>query len=255
MFQQIEYCRCKDVIASGKDGDIDVKIDGGKWFQSKYATLKKDASERKNPALPPILGWKPFPSQQIPKNFNYGHIYHYLLESVTLISDDGRKEDTNLAHMTSKPLTKGEQYVKSGSVTSIMDTIKSGTNNYFLKAKVDASMKQEQRTVHVTLSNVSGAVLDGSCTCPGSALGRCNHVAALLLFLDKHTKDNGYEPPSCTGMPCSWGQGKKTGKYPSKISEATYQSYKPKKAKLCDFDPRPQTSRNVSHESKKGICK
>ena len=53
------------------------------------------------------------------------------------------------AHMTSKSLTKGEQYVKSGSISNFVDTIKSGTN-YFLKAKVDASMKQEQRTFHVT---------------------------------------------------------------------------------------------------------
>ncbi|CAC5369928.1 unnamed protein product [Mytilus coruscus] len=93
-------------------------------------------------------------------------------------------------------------------------------------AKVDASMKKEQRTVHVTLSNVSGAVLDASCTCPASALGRCNHVAAVLLFINKHVKEHGYDPLACTAKPCEWNQGKKTGKNPSKISDAIYSSYK-----------------------------
>ncbi|CAC5369921.1 unnamed protein product [Mytilus coruscus] len=161
------------------------------------------------------------------------------------------KKDTDLSHMTSKPLTKGEQYVKSGSVTNIMDTVKRGTCYYFLKAKVDASMKKEQRTVHVTLSNVSGAVLDASCTCPASALGRCNHVAAVLLFINKHVKEHGYDPLACTSKPCEWNQGKKTGKNPSKISDAIYSSYKQKTVKLCDFDPRPQHMRQVPYDAKK----
>ena len=63
----------------------------------------------------------PFPSRPVPSNLNYGHVYHYLLEIVVLIGEEGKVEDTALAHMTSKPLTKGEQYVKSGAVTSMMD--------------------------------------------------------------------------------------------------------------------------------------
>ena len=96
-----------------------------------------------------------------------------------LIDEMGNKsKDTNLSHMTSKPLTKGEQYVKSKSVGSICDTFRNG--NYFLKAKVEASMRKESWNVHATISGFSGAILDASCTCPGSALGRCNHVAALF---------------------------------------------------------------------------
>jgi hypothetical protein len=74
-----------------------------------------------------------FPSQTIPANFNYGHIYHYLLESVVLLGQDGKKEDTDLSHMTSKSLTKGEQYVKSDSIAGFMDTCRNG--NYYLKGK------------------------------------------------------------------------------------------------------------------------
>ncbi|CAC5403327.1 unnamed protein product [Mytilus coruscus] len=225
--------RCKDVIAGGKADQIDFSVDGGKWYDIKYESVKKETSaeKNKNPALPPVLGWKQFPNNPIPQNFNYGHIYHYLLESVVLLNEDGKKEDTDLSHMTSKPLTKGEQYVKSGSVTNIMDTVKRGTCYYFLKAKVDASMKKEQRTVHVTLSNVSGAVLDASCTCPASALGRCNHVAAVLLFINKHVKEHGYDPLACTAKPCEWNQGKRLEKS-IKISDAIYSSYKQKAVKL-----------------------
>ena len=152
--------------------------------------------------------------------------------------------------MTSKPLTKDVQYVKSGSVSHVMDNMKSGSH-YFLKAKVDALMKQEKRTVHVTISHVSGAILDASCTCPASTLGRCNHVAALLLYVDKHIKENGLDPLSCTAKPCEWNKGKKTGKNPSKISEATYSSYKRKATRLCDFDPRPKDMRQVNYDAKK----
>jgi hypothetical protein len=163
-----------------------------------------------------VTGWNIFLSQTIPANFNYGHIYHYLLESVVLLGQDGKKEDTDLSHMTSKSLAKGEQYVKSDSISDIMDACRNG--NYYLKGKVAASMRNEFRNVHITISIISGAVLDASCTCPASALGHCNHVAALLLMLNKHCMDNGYEPASCTSQPCEWNKGKKANKNPGKVT-------------------------------------
>lgn len=240
--------RCKDAINAGRENDIDINIDDGKWFTSKLSNEKSSTSPDIETVIPPVLGWKPFPSRTVPSNFNYGHIYHYLLESVKLLGEDGSYEDTDLSHMTSKPLTKGEQYVKSGNVHSLMDTIKTGTGHYFLKGKVDASMRKEQRNVHVTISNLSGAILDASCTCPASSLGRCNHVAALLLFLDKHCKENGHEPVTCTGKQCKWNQGQKR-KNPSKINDTNYSLYKEKAANLSDFDPRPKDHRQVTDEA------
>jgi hypothetical protein len=163
-----------------------------------------------------VTGWNIFLSQTIPANFNYGHIYHYLLESVVLLGQDGKKEDTDLSHMTSKSLAKGEQYVKSDSISDIMDACRNG--NYYLKGKVAASMRNEFRNVHITISIISGAVLDASCTCPASALGHCNHVAALLIMLNKHCMDSGYEPASCTSQPCEWNKGKKANKNPGKVT-------------------------------------
>ncbi|XP_071166179.1 uncharacterized protein [Mytilus edulis] len=241
--------RCNDVINSGRVDQIDINIDQGKWYDIKLGKVKPESVKKNQPAIPPVLGWKTFPSRPIPVNFNYGHIYHYLLESVVLLGEDGKQEDTDLSHMTSKPLTKGEQYVKSGSVTNIMDNSK-GSDLYFIKGKVDASMRKEHRIVHITLSSISGAVLDASCTCPASCLGRCNHVAALLLMLNKHCKESGYDATACTSKPCEWNQGKKSNKNPSKITEAAYSYYKSRPKKLSTFDPRPQNQRNISKETK-----
>jgi hypothetical protein len=55
------------------------------------------------------------------------------------------------------------------SISDIMDTSRNG--NYYLKGKVAASMRNEFRNVHITISIISGAVLDASCTCPAAALG------------------------------------------------------------------------------------
>jgi hypothetical protein len=129
-----------------------------------------------------------------------------------------------------------------------MDTCRNG--NYYLKGKVAASMRNEFRNVHITISIISGAVLNASCTCPAAALGRCNHVAALLLMLNKHCMDNGYEPASCTSKPCEWNKGKKANKNPGKVTEVSYSFYKVKKGKISDFDPRPETKRHLSKENK-----
>ena len=57
--------------------------------------------------------------------------------------------------------------------------------------KVASSMRNEERKVQVTLFCLSGAVRDTSCTCPGSALGRCYYLATVLLTVHKHCKEFG----------------------------------------------------------------
>jgi hypothetical protein len=152
---------------------------------------------------------------------------------VVLLGQDGMKEDTDLSHMTSKSLTKEEQHVKSGSISDIMDTCRN--DNYYIKGKVATSMRNAFRNVHITISIISGAVLDASCTCPASALGRCNHVAAVLLMLNKHCTDNGYEPASCISTPCEWNKGKMANKTSGKVTEISYSFYKEKKGNISEF--------------------
>lgn len=86
--------RCKDVIDSGRLDQIDINIDQGKWYDIKLGKVKPESVKKNQPAISPVLGWKTFPSRPIPVNFNYGHIYHYLLESVVLLGEDGKQADT-----------------------------------------------------------------------------------------------------------------------------------------------------------------
>ena len=93
---------------------VDPKVDGGKWYDLK-SNQKPNAPQSVNITTNyPEAGWKPFPTTDIPLVFNYGHVYHYLVESITnvmLLDDDSEHgesmgvdcEDT----VTTKPLRKG----------------------------------------------------------------------------------------------------------------------------------------------------
>lgn len=102
--------RCENAVKAC--AEIDPKIDEGKWYE-----IKKEPTKPSNqvPYIP-ISGWHSFPSKALPKHFNYGNIYHYLVESVTsfdsieLCSDtDSDTETGQRSHdvHTSKPFTKG----------------------------------------------------------------------------------------------------------------------------------------------------
>ena len=64
-------------------GDVSIgpAFDRGKWYNIKAQKLKTNRPVTSTPILP-ISGWKQFPLCTIPEHFNYGHIYHYLVDSV-----------------------------------------------------------------------------------------------------------------------------------------------------------------------------
>ena len=59
--------------------------------------------------------WRQFPSRNIPSMYNYGHLYHYLvetIESITLSDSDNNNTNENTERLmgdtvTAKPLKKG----------------------------------------------------------------------------------------------------------------------------------------------------
>ena len=181
---------------------MDVSIDQGKWFAAKV--LKENEEISKNETIKvnicttpdiPTSGWCYFQSQDIPSLFNYGHIYHYDLESIrTVVVDHNQndeEDDQGLGHMTNKPLKNGRKYVDSGFVNDLIDA---KTNEfYFLRAHVWPSMKSDLlHNVLIVLSVASGAVMHASCEpCKVSALGRCSHVVAVLFTLLDHVEKNG----------------------------------------------------------------
>ena len=232
------FFRCKECIAAGRKDDIDVKVDCGKWYEKKLRELCPDTVHTVKPTVLPIFGWKDFYVGCLPSLFNYGHIYHWLVESMPTLSDaceESGDDDDNNCVVTEKPLRRGEQYVTSGNVKDVK--VKVADDAVHFKALVEASMKKTGYNVTASLSPVSGAVRDASCHCKASALSRCSHVAALLLCMSKYV---GERAPACTDLPCKWKKGKK--KTPSSINRTVYKSDTVKKTNVIRFDPRPTGS-------------
>ena len=158
----------------------------------------------------PVTGWKGFPSQAIPSGFCYGSIYHYIVETATLLSTgdcDSDGEDYQY-YGTSKSFRRRQQYVQSGYVSALNDV--KFKDYYFLKAVVKSSFNADKfYHVIVCLSYMSGAVMDGSCQCKASSMGRCSHVCAVLLVIKDYVLSNGYDAAACTSKMCSWNTGSK----------------------------------------------
>jgi hypothetical protein len=110
---------------------------------------------------------------------------------------------------TVKPLRRAILYVDSDFVFNVEDL--SDKDHYFAKCKVRASFEKDtEYNVTVTLSQHSSAVIDATCDCKQSALGRCSHIAAFLQYIIDHVDKNGYDAITCTMVPCQWvGQGSK----------------------------------------------
>ena len=223
----ILYCRCQNVMSAKKQHLIDPAINQGKWYEMKQSAKRQkltvDASTSSLPPPAPDSGWKTFPDADIPKMFNEGHIYHHLVESLQGPAVDESDEDDSAPHLdshTSKPLRRGKQFFESGHVTCMSDNRTSA--HYYVKAKVLASMKQISYNVQLTVSVYSRFVLNASCECKSSALGRCSHVGGLLVAMNDYLLTFG-QGKACTSKPCEWNVGKKTGKNPTKITDVAYQ--------------------------------
>ena len=193
---------------------------------------------------------------EIPPNFNEGHIYHHIVESVQNVDinlqydcnsdsevDDGNNENDAKDLHTSKPLRKGKTYFTSGHVNSIKD--QRSQDFYFIKCKVMSSYKPTMSyDVTCTMSNVTGFIKDSSCHCKASAMGRCNHVTALLFAILDYIAKHGPGPTACTSTQQTWNMGRKKKKNPQALHKAVYNSYKRRKIDSAyDFDPRPPSLR------------
>ncbi|KAK3920441.1 Zinc finger SWIM domain-containing protein 4, partial [Frankliniella fusca] len=204
-------------IDEGNSHILDVKVDNGFPYRMKLQKLYPKQNCAANNI--PNKGWGPFVSVCIPKSFNYGHIYNYLVESApqlplpecgpsqeevfdALESEDDECDEDLLVRdpfedsdcpclLDEKPLRRGMKFLKSEHVHSLSDAL--CQNTYHVKASVAPSMPGPDKQVGVSISSISGHVQDAYCSCKASALGRCSHVSALLLFILRHVKLNGYD--------------------------------------------------------------
>ena len=77
-------------------------------------------------------------------------------------------------------------------------------NFNFLKGLVMASFTQNKHyNVSITMAVNNAKGLDASCDCKASAIGRCSHVASLLLAIENYVLQFGYDIPSCTSKLCT----------------------------------------------------
>ena len=186
----------------------------------------------------------------MPKHFNYGNIFHYLVENVTSVdfsiacsdNDDNDEDQTGQSSEdlhTSKSFTKERNLFRSDHVKNMEDSQQK--EHYFLKATVQASYSQKSYSVTATIpvSEHSGTIKEASCTCSAAGLGRCAHVAARLFALEDFILDFGYELPTCTEKLCSWNKGRKKNKTPSTVHSKEYTSMKKELKKKRASGTRP----------------
>ena len=133
--------RVRDCPKSGNHYAPDSSIDEGKWLQAKI--LKENNINRihlKDLTVPqtPKSDWRVFPSQDNPSLFNYGHVYHYTLESLPVVEenidstdDEDNPQATGLGHITDKPFTVGGKSLDSGFVHDLSDKT---NEQYFVRA-------------------------------------------------------------------------------------------------------------------------
>ena len=254
--------RVKQAMSVGQP--VDLKVDGGKWYLAKKEKILSQAGpstgrptfESEVPVIPSV-GWRPFPSQNIPAHFNQGHIYYYVIESNSTdgICDESGSDDDSQGDgftTTAKPLRKGQMLVKSKFIDNVQDNKRGG--NYFLRAEVHHSMvKERPLQVSISMSSLSGSINAAQCNCKASTDGRCQHIAALLYYLLDFVSKAGYDvqAPS-TSKPCTWGKGKKRKNNPKALHEASY-SDEENAAKIYGWDPRPkhhQRKRTAKEENK-----
>ena len=155
---------------------LDPKVDNGVWYQQKLDTINK--SERLQSNVTVLKDeWRKFPSRNLPRNFNYGHVFHYLVESVSDLyvdvsdsvakeSDDEDECSESEGTATSKPLKKRVYLLKSGFVHDSEDNMDINGQYYIIRAHVHHSMKaQLPLNAEVYISNISGYVKSGKCDC------------------------------------------------------------------------------------------
>lgn len=236
------------------DHIIDAKIDDFKWYNQKKAKCMEQIPHLRMPFLP-LTGWGQFPSVDIPHLFNWGHAHVYLVENApnwasAMDVDFTEADECDLSQDVAEDVgqtnlaRKGLRFLTSDHILEIMDT-NDKKGFYFVKARVQASMKTEIYFPTTTIRVISGSIRNCTCTCTLRTMGRCSHVASLLMFITRHAETKGYGAMSCTDRPCAWGQGA-VMKDPGRIKNKDYGSESHQRRAF--FDPRPTEFQHKSEE-------
>lgn len=194
----------------------------------------------------PTSGWQNFPAYDLPKGFCYGAIYDHIIASAQIVQigeSDSESEMGITDFNTTKPMLKGRQYFTSGHVKNIKHQIKD--KFHFIKCNVMASYTMKTNyNVCITLTSTSGKVMDAACDCKASAMGRCNHIAALLFAIEDYIMKFGHQVAPTSKL-CTWNTGRKNKCNPQPCHSTDYNK-KLKPDRIISFDPRPE---DVDHKT------
>ena len=106
-----------------------MSVDNGKWYNIKLEGVKKLETNKEKCSVPPITGWDSFPSMNLPKYFNKGHIHHHIVESVQFVQQPGcsgngsdTDSDPDIEDLsTNKPMKRGKEFLKSNYIFDLKD--------------------------------------------------------------------------------------------------------------------------------------
>jgi len=197
------------------------------FWKSVVVHLQADDVSKRSPMMPIGAVWKPFPSVHIPNNYSSSKARDYLekipevrfsyAEGVILVKDkegktdddddDDDDEDHDDLFDISQPsqedrkklfvdgtLKRANNFIDSGRVLTILDCQRD--THYFIKAQVQASLKDRFFTVQIMMAKGSGSICSTECQCKAKALGRCCHIMAVLLLIGRHVANKGHEGKS-----------------------------------------------------------
>ncbi|KAG5880688.1 hypothetical protein JTB14_024260 [Gonioctena quinquepunctata] len=144
--------RIKNCIDAGREHYIFLGVDGGLWYDKKREISIRASSSTASSFITSRSDgkWNKFPSVDIPKYFNKGHIYTYIVGP--LIEDE--ECEIQYERTTEKPFRRGSQFVDSDHVHDVMDKLEG--NVYKLRAFCFASFQKHQRkTGHSSIASTS----------------------------------------------------------------------------------------------------
>lgn len=180
---------------------------------------------------------------------NIGQIFSFIL---------GKKAfDTD--YIGQYKIRKAYSYFKSGFVHTVYSKTIHGQDKVLLFASVTPSqrIREEPHKVWIICKS-PGEILGAYCSCTAGYSQCCNHVIALLYKVE-FANQKGFTDPSCTDKACVWNNTSKKDIQPMKLKDMVFQSHKVVKENPSyainskekqNFDPRPESLRVVTEESK-----
>lgn len=190
------FFRVKDITTSGYSKYIinpDKSLNYDIVQSYVNATVPKISS-------PLLTNWK-CSLENVPANFNYTHLYEYIIKRTAVVLTKEMKEcGTYKLPVADKPLRKGYNFYASGHIQEIKVNCTEGYCHIW--SRVMASMKDQIYLTKIVLEEKTAVILTSGCNCVAGCGGKCNHIAAVLFALIEYRESQ--RTDSCTSKPQQW---------------------------------------------------